>query len=511
METVKDDTKYFTQVDLLFEFASLLNNQNDFDEMLRLVTQKAIDFLEADVALIMMLNPITHQTIKTVIKEEKNKELKQLHFVHTNISGWVIKNQEIFISDDVKSDNRFKKELFEELFPISALCIPIKAGGNIIGTLLLLRKTINNNFDIQDSLFAEKFIQIVSPHLNKAQKIQEYFNSPVPDNELIKKYSDFGLYGKSRKFIELLRAIESVAKCNVRVLLEGETGTGKELAAKAIHFSSDRSNQKFVVIDCGAVPANLIESELFGHIKGAYTGAIKDRKGFIEEANGGSIFIDEICNLPLELQSKLLRLVQENEFRPLGSNEIKKVDVRIIAASSVPLIKMVKEKKFREELFYRLNVYPIQIPSLNNRRDDIHLLAQLFIKKFTTQQNKKSEIFDQEIMEFINNRNWPGNVREFENFVERMVTLTDENSKVIDSKFLPVEFRKEWNKIKNIPVVSDSNFSLNERLSDYEEQLIRQALVTNNWNQSKAAQSLKIPEQTLRYKMEKLKIINPNT
>ena len=235
---------------------------------------------------------------------------------------------------------------------------------------------------------AEKFSCVIAPFLNKVEKIEEYFTCPLPDDELLNKYANIGMIGKSERFIDLLKSIEAASKCNVRVLLEGETGTGKELIAKAIHKFSERNTENFSVLDCGTIPESLIESEIFGYVKGAFTGAVKDRMGIIEEANNGTLFIDEVCNLPLEMQSKFLRFLQEKEFRLVGSNEVKKVDVRIIAAASVPLIKLVKEKKFKEELYYRLNVYPIHVPSLDERAEDIATLVNHFIPVFTKEQKK---------------------------------------------------------------------------------------------------------------------------
>ena len=292
-------------------------------------------------------------------------------------------------------------------------------------------------------------------------------------------------------------------------MLEGETGTGKEVVAKAIHKASFLSDKKFVVVDCAAIPENLIESELFGHVKGAFTGAIKDKRGIIEEADGGTLFIDEINHLQRDAQIKLLRFLQEKEFRSIGSNQVKKSNVRIIAASSVKLGKLVKEEKMREELFYRLNVYPIYIPTLNDRFEDIMLLAHHFVRKFALQQNKTVETFDTEIMEYLIHRHWAGNIRELENFIERIVTLSPVNEKIIYRNSLPGEHLEEMQNLKKSKSITGSKLSLTGKITEIEIQIIREALVNNNWNQSKAASALNIPEQTLRYKMHKLKISKP--
>ena len=315
-----------------------------------------------------------------------------------------------------------------------------------------------------------------------------------------------GLFGKSKKFISLLRNVEAAANVDVRVLLEGKSGTGKELIAKAVHKLSARNEQKFIAIDCGAIPANLIESELFGHVRGAFTGANYERKGLFEEAHQGTLFLDEITSMPYDTQSKLLRALQEGEIKPVGSNKVRKVDVRVIAASSVPLQRLVEKEKFRQDLFYRLYVYPIFVPSLCDRRADIPVLAHHFLIRFAEQQNKTITSFQLGILDFMKNRAWNGNIRELENFVERLVTLTPEESTRIEAKSLPPDLLKEYKKhgkeLDDLPTATP----LSESLADYEESIIRKILIECDWNQSKAAKVLRISEQTMRYKISKLGI-----
>src|SRR3972149_7344113 len=364
---------YTTKLESLVELAQILGQQSDYEEVLRLVVEKASSLVNSDAALIMMINPKTRNTIKTIFAE-KNRDDEQNHFVHTNISGWVILNNSSLLSPDIKSDNRFRKKLFDKAMAKSAICVPFRIENIIIGTLLLLNNESNCSFTVREFSLIEKFSAIVSPSMHCSQDIARYFISPLPKQVLLNKYAVLGLLGKSKKFIELLQAIEAAARCDVRILLEGESGTGKELVARAVHKLSSRSQNKFVAIDCGAIQPNLVESELFGHIKGAFTGASVDRKGLLEEANGGTLFMDEINNLPVDMQSKLLRVLQDEEIRPVGSNQIRKVNVRIITASSYSLQKLVTEKNFREDLYYRLNVYPIFVPSLNERVEDIPML-----------------------------------------------------------------------------------------------------------------------------------------
>jgi transcriptional regulator with GAF, ATPase, and Fis domain len=502
------ENNYYLNVksDALIELAQTLCHQNNFDEVLRLITQKAVSLLNAQIASIIMINPRTYQTMKTIFSEGKKAEERTYHPVHASISGWVLKNGRSFISEDIKSDSRFKQNVFKNIAVKSALCTPLCCEDTIIGVLILLNKNDTTEFKDSDLSYLEKLSGIVSPFLRNVQKIDSYFAPKITGEAIIKKYEAFGLIGKCKTFIELLQSVEAAARCDVRVLLEGKSGTGKELIAKAIHQCSERSKYRFIAVDCGAIPDNLMESELFGHVKGAFTGAGAERTGLFEMADNGTLFMDEITNLPLDLQTKLLRVLQEGEIRPLGSNSTRKVNVRVISAASVPLKELVHQQKFREDLFYRLLVYPIHVPSLEERQEDIPLLADHFLKQFAKQQSKKTERFRGEVIRFIMHHEWPGNIRELENFVERMVTLIPQNSRQIDIDIMPKEFLTELNQLKKHQHDFPVNKSLQERLKDYEKELIRHALIQHHWNQSSTASTLGIPESTLRYKMQKYKI-----
>lgn len=505
-EKINDNT---IKLESLIELAQILGRQSDYEEVLRLVIEKASQLVNSNSALIMMINPKTRNTIKTIYAE-KNIEDEQNHFVHINVSGWVILNNKSLLSENIKTDIRFRKKLFDKFHTKSAICVPFRIENIIIGTLLLLNNESNYSFTEEDLSLLEKFSAIVSPFLHCTQSIAQYFFSSLPKQVLLNKYAALGLLGKSKKFIELLQAIEAAARCDVRILLEGESGTGKELVARAVHKLSSRSENKFVAIDCGAIQPNLVESELFGHIKGSFTGASMDRKGLFEEANGGTLFMDEINNLPVDMQAKLLRVLQDEEIRPVGSNQNRKVNVRIITASSSSLQKLVSENKFREDLYYRLNVYPINVPPLKERIEDIPLLAEHFLKKYYGEQNKQIDGFHEEVLDYLKQRHWTGNIRELENFIQRLVTLTTKNQKIIDKKILPAEFLKELKKLKKDFQEIPLSKSLSESLIDFEEQLIRTELKNCKWNQSKAARLLNISEHDMRYKMKKLKIKKPN-
>jgi transcriptional regulator with GAF, ATPase, and Fis domain len=490
----------------LFELAGLLTQQRDFDEILRLVSQKAAALFNADISSVIMINPNTQHTRKTVMREGGNIDDQQHKLLQTNIAGWVNKNEKIFSSNDVKSDSRFRKDLFSGCDAKAALCAPLLYKGVMMGFLSLLNAN-EKIFEENDMQLFEKFALICAPFLANTPHIEDCFHTVLPEAALVKKYHALGLLGKSAAFVELLKAIESAAHCGVRVLLEGKSGTGKELVARAIHENSGRSQFPFVAVDCGAIPENLVESELFGHTRGAFTGATQDRKGIFEEANLGSLFIDEIENLPLNMQSKLLRVVQEGEIRVVGSNGVRKVDVRIIAASSNSLHLMVERGAFREDLYYRLYVYPISVPTLNERRDDIPLLTKHFIARFAGEQQKKIESFDRDIFNFLMQHSWNGNIRELQNFIERLVTCAPKEKIMLTRALLPQKLQLEMReKLADLPT---AQFSIKEAVADYEKQLYLQALQDHDWNQSQTARYLSLSERMLRYNMQRLGILKP--
>lgn len=490
----------------LFEFAKVLGTQTDFNEVLRLVANKAAQLLGADLALISMVNPDTRATIQTVIRDGKVSDQDDFRQIHINVAGWIIHFKQSFLSPDIHQDERFAQVLFEERDVKGVVGAPLLIEGIIIGAILLLYKNPSDrvNPDAVDDL--ENIAAISAPFLRNVQKIRQYFNTGLAGSALIQKYKSSGLLGKSTKFIEMLHAIEAAAQCDVRVLLDGKTGTGKELVAKSIHRFSSRSDFPFVAVDCGAIPNNLLESELFGHKRGAFTGANTDRSGLFREADCGTLFMDEINNLPMDMQSKLLRVLQEGAFRPVGSDKTCRPNVRIIAASSVSLRSLVDQNLFREDLFFRLHVYPIYVPDLNERREDIPLLANHFLKLYAKQQYKAANHYHEEIVEFIIQYPWQGNIRELENFVERIVTVTPPDATTIHPGLLPSDMKKELEDSRPNSLISETTKPLKEQMDQLEAGLIRITLIDCDWNQSEAARQLKISEGKIRYKMNQFGI-----
>ena len=324
----------------------------------------------------------------------------------------------------------------------------------------------------------------------RALKIE---NTKLKENidEIIKPDN---LIGESYQMKKIYELVHSVARTDTTVMIRGESGTGKELVAKAIHINSSRKYSPIITVNCGALAESLLESELFGHEKGSFTGAQFKRKGKFEMANGGTIFLDEIGSISLRMQIEMLRVIETKQFNRVGGNELIKSDFRVITATNEPLEELVKGGKFREDLYYRLNVFTVVIPPLRERRDDIPLLVSFFINKFSTVMNKKIKSVSNEAMDFLMNYDWPGNVRELENAIERAMVVGKSNSIIVDD--LPFH-------------VSKTNFELdgNEKsLSSIEKKYIQKILHENNWNISKTAQLLEIDRVTLYNKINKYEL-----
>jgi transcriptional regulator with GAF, ATPase, and Fis domain len=499
-----DDDEHIHDAEKVLSLAILQSQQNDFQELLRLTASKGLTLFDADTFTIIMVNPVTQHTMKTLMRQGTPFDDRHLHLLRVNITGWILKHGQPFLSADLSTDSRFAPGLFAGVPACSAMCVPMQNGGLVCGHILLASNNPNRRFGSGDLELLIKCASVWGAFLNNSQRVAEYFAESIPDDVLISKYAPLGLLGRSHKFKELLRAIDAAAKCDIRVFLEGRSGSGKECVARAIHTLGKRSARRFIAIDCGAIPEHLLESELFGHVKGAFTGAAQARKGLLEEAHGGTLFIDEIENLQYDMQAKLLRVLQEGEVRAIGSDLSRKVDVRIISASQTPAVTLVKEKKLREDLFYRLHVYPIIVPTLNERSDDIPLLAKHFLGTFAAQQGKKAETLHPSLVHFMTHRTWPGNVRELENFVQRMVTLAAQEMTELNHSLLPEEYRMEFRAFPPSRTVRTDTRSLRECVQEVERQVLLETLVANGWNQSEAARTLQVSERTIRYKIGQL-------
>jgi len=321
-------------------------------------------------------------------------------------------------------------------------------------------------------------------------------------DELKRKFSFANIIGKSRAMMNVFELIKAAAPTRSTILVQGESGTGKELVARAIHLNSDRASYPFVVVNSGSLPPDLLESHLFGHVKGAFTGAITDKKGLFEAADKGTIFFDEISSIGLETQVKLLRVMQDKEFMRLGGTRTVKVDVRIIAATNSDLEELIREKAFRKDLFYRLNVIKIELPPLRARKEDIPLLVKHFIELYNNENKKEVEGVSEEVMEILMNYDWPGNVRELENILERAVVLS--RSRIITRESLP-PFLLSAEKVI-YEELNEATLDLKEKTLEYQKRIILTALKKTGGIQKQAAQLLGLKPTTLNEMLKRLKI-----
>jgi DNA-binding NtrC family response regulator len=329
-------------------------------------------------------------------------------------------------------------------------------------------------------------------------------------SQLKRKYRFESIIGDSEKMQKVFETIEKVADSDSTILILGGSGTGKELVAKAIHFNSHRRDGPFIPVSCAAIPSELLESELFGHERGAFTNAIRTRIGRFELANGGTLFLDEIGDMPPNLQSKLLRVLQERQFERVGGIKSLKTDIRVVAATHQDLKKAVQEKKFREDLYYRLNVIPIEIPPLRERQSDIPLLVHHFLNHFSKRKKKKIVGITHEAMQRLMEYEWPGNVRELENIIERMIILSDHE--MITPEDLPekIQTLPEMDRPKRFEIPGEG-VSLETALSQFEKQLILDALNKTGWVKNKAAQLLHLNRTTLIEKIKRQNLQRSNS
>jgi len=379
--------------------------------------------------------------------------------------------------------------------------IMITAHGSVDTAITAMK---NGAYDyIQKPFEAEEIEFVIERALRETRLLEDYSRLRT---EVSSKYNFSNILGSSSAMKKLFERMRKAAETKTSVLITGESGTGKELIAKAIHFNSPRRSKAFVVVDCASIPVNLVESELFGHVKGAFTGADTAKKGLCEEANHGTLFLDEIGELPLELQAKLLRLLQEGTIRRVGDVKPIQLDLRIVSATNRDLEEESKNNRFRQDLYYRLNVVPLVSPALRERSGDIPLLAQYFLKKYSQEYKRKTQDISPAVMNRLISFEWPGNVRQLENVIEQMVVMSEGRSLELDTLPPPLSNSDSI----QTPSLSETEWDLKSALSKVqsytEEYMIRRALERTEHNKTKAAELLGISRRSLISKTQDYKI-----
>jgi len=390
---------------------------------------------------------------------------------------------------------------------ISFICVPIKEKQEVVGALSVYRPFADDEQLKEDATILSIVASMVARAALLRRDVLEQQETLREENrqlraELTRRYHPDNIVGNSREMQGVYDQIFQVAKSQATVLITGETGTGKELVAHAIHYASNRAGEPFVRVHCAALPESLIESELFGHVKGAFTGAVTDRKGRFELADGGTIFLDEIGEIPLSIQAKLLRVLQEREFERVGGIKTIKVNVRIIAATHCDLPGMVEKGLFREDLYYRLSVFPIYVPPLHKRKADILLLADHFMARYSDENGKKVNKFSNEALDLLMRHRWPGNVRELENCIERAVLLTEDDvirPEVLSSSIQTPDEPETCEAIASAVLVDGS--SLSDMVEGYEKAILTEALKKTRGNIAAAARLLLSTPRIVSYKV----------
>ncbi len=404
-----------------------------------------------------------------------------------------IGNEPLFLNRTrTRGDERKKKSSF--------LCVPILTGNQSIGALSIDR-VYEDGFGTeseQDLRFLTVTSSLISQTVERIQRVNEEQEALRLENSRLKRELSARnkieeIVGNSSRMQEVYDMVQRVADSNATVLLRGESGTGKTLVAKALHHNSGRAKGPFIVVNCSALPETLLESELFGHEKGAFTGATEAKKGRFELAKGGTLFLDEIGEISPAVQVKLLNVIQERTFQRLGSSKVLKADIRLVAATNKDLEKAVKNQSFREDLYYRLNVFPIYLPPLRKRRTDVLLLAEYFLEKYAQDNNKEINRISTPAIDLLMQYHWPGNVRELQNCIERAVLICDGSA--IQSIHLPPTLQTSESTLSEHPL------SLATAVENFERELIIDALKKNNGNQTKAAKSLDTSLRIINYKI----------
>jgi Nif-specific regulatory protein len=491
----------------LYLIGQSLNQGVDLIEALGQALGTFCNFLSAAQGVIRILNPLRNEAhIEVFHGSWENFMEGQIQAAGEKTSNRVIDTGQPIVIPRIGLDPLFFKQAGPDetlrLSELSLICVPLIMGRRVIGTI-----SIYCTYDTPDQLESfKKIVSIVATMITrqatqleairfqKEKRIAEGQKQP----QGAKKTFHSELIGNSNKMREVFQMISQVSDSNATVLIRGESGTGKELVANAVHHNSSRANQPMVKLNCAAIPSNLIESELFGHEKGAFTGAIKQKPGKFELAHRGSIFLDEIGSIDLSVQVKLLRVLQEKEFERVGGQQPHKTDVRIIAATNKNLEQAVEDGSFRGDLYYRLNVFPIYLPPLRERKTDILLLAEYFLEKYSGENKKEIRRLSTPAIDMLMAYHWPGNVRELENCVERAVLLCDQG--VVHSYHLPPTLQTGEHS-DTLPA-----FSLEDAVTNLEREMIMDALKNSSGNISMAAQLLRTTVRKISYKLKNLGI-----
>jgi Nif-specific regulatory protein len=492
-------------VKLLYEISRMLDQSLDMRDIVSPVLESLAQHMDMKYATLTLLNRKTGDILIEAAHGLSPQQVRRGRYkLGEGVTGQVVLTGQPMVIQNTSESPLFLDRTKRGKRPdTSFICVPIKVEQEVVGALSVDR-LFKPEADLSDDV---RLLTIIASMIAQAVKLrrvaQEEQERLAEENERLRaelrnRFRPANIIGNSHEMQTVYDQIAQVSKSATTVLIEGETGTGKELVAHAIHYNSDRADKPFIKAHCAALPESVIESELFGHEKGAFTGATGDRKGRFELAHGGSLFLDEIGDVPPSIQIKLLRVLQEREFERIGGTQTIKVNVRLITATNKDLRAMVNQGKFREDLFYRLHVFPIYVPPLRKRKADIVQLADYFLQKYAEENRKDVRRLSSAVIDMLMSYHWPGNVRELENCIERAVLVAEGN--VIHPYHLPPTLQTA--EASGTPTTGN----LKSLVGAYERDLIRDALKSSRGNIAAAARALGATQRILGYKIQNYKI-----
>jgi Nif-specific regulatory protein len=487
----------------LIEINTLINsNYRDVHPLLRRILESVTRLSGGEASSLLLVDKERQELYFEVATGSKSQEVKQFTVkLGEGIAGWVAQHNKSIIVNDVPGDSRHRHDISDKIDYSSntMMAVPMRIKDECIGVIEVINKHYARDFTQEDLEWLEIFANQAALAIINTRSIERAHSEiQILQDRLDSDKGFHTLVTRSPVILEKIDIIDRVAKTDSSVLILGESGVGKELFAEQIHLRSPRSRSPFVRVNCAALPEGLLEGEIFGHVKGAFTNAVANRQGRFEMADGGTIFLDEIGDLPLALQAKLLRVIQEKTFEKVGSDTTVTVNVRILAATNRDIENQVEKGEFRNDLYYRLNVLPLYIPPLRQRPDDIPELARFFLDRFMKETKKQFDGFSDEAMEAMLTYAWPGNVRELENCIERACVIGKNRLIQREDLFLKTGAAD--------PESGDR--SLKTAINIFKTHFIRKALEENNWNQTETARALDIQRTYLSRLIKELDLIN---
>ncbi len=492
-------------INALIEINALINSEYcDVNALLVRILESAMRLVACESSSILLVSKADNLLHFEVALGPKGTEAKSVPVAKGSIAGWVYEHRESLVVNDVPNDPRFFSGVQDKTgyATRNMIAVPLRIKSKCIGVIELLNK--NGDFTRHDLETIESLGVQASIAYQNAQTYRTARNEIAALQNTIEQGNEFHSFiANSSAVLDLVNVVNQVARTNSSVLILGESGVGKELFAEQLHLKSNRAKKPFVRVNCAALSPLLLESELFGHVKGAFTDAVSNRKGRFEMADGGTIFLDEIGELPLDLQVKLLRVIQSRQFEKVGSSETQMVDVRIIAATNRDIEAMVQEGTFRSDLYYRLNVLPLYIPPLRQRKGDIEPLATFFMDKFSAETKKNFLGFSAEAMDALYSYYWPGNVRELENTIERACVLGSPPYIQFADLRLHV---KPLNYETEVETLSEEDKTLKAAVNRFKKAYVTKVLEETSWNQTEAGKILGIQRTYVSRLMNELNI-----